>query len=308
MTELNVEKHNVEISHPGKIIFPELGLTKKDVANYYRKISEHIMPYLQDRPMVLHRYPEGVGQPDFYQKDVPGYFPSWINTIKVEVKEKGRQPEHLVNCDNTGTLLYIINQGCITPHVWLSKSGHLERPDRMIFDLDPPEGQFELVRMGARELKKIFDALGLPAFLMTTGSKGVHIVIPLDGRSSFAESRDFAFSVARFMSNKYSDRYTTETRKDKRAGRLFIDYLRNSYGQTGVAPYSLRARHGAPVATPLEWNEIGRSDLTAVNYHYGNIFRRMAAREDPWKNFKRHKTGLKRASKKLAVLMEEGER
>ena len=141
---------------------------------------------------------------------------------------------------DSDTLLYVVNQGSITPHVWLSKKDHLDKPDRMIFDLDPPEGNFDLVRKGARDLQDLFDELALTAFLMTTGSKGVHIVLPLDGKTSFDESREFASDVADYLAGKYPDRYTTETRKDKREGRLFIDYLRNSYGQTGVAPYSLR--------------------------------------------------------------------
>jgi len=302
MSDIKSGKHTIEITHADKVLFPGENLTKEDVANYYRKVSDYILPYLEDRPLVLHRYPQGIEGTDFYQKETPDYFPEWIKTIKVKVKEKGKDEEHLVNCDGLDTLLYIVNQGSITPHVWLSKKGHLDKPDRMIFDLDPPKGNFDMVRKGAQDLKALFDKLELTAFLMTTGSKGVHIVVPLDVKTPFDESRKFASDVAEYLAGKYPDRYTTETRKDKRKGRLFLDYLRNSYGQTGVAPYSLRARKGAPVATPLDWNEIGNSDVTATTYTYDNIFRRLGNKNDPWKDFHRHKTGLKNAREKMERL------
>lgn len=299
MTNIKTGRHTIEITHPDKVLFPDDGLTKQDVADYYRKISDYLMPFLEDRPLVLHRYPEGINGVDFYQKDTPEYFPAWIKTIKVDVKDKGKKTEHLVNCDSLDTLLYIVNQGSITPHVWLSKRKHLNNPDRMIFDLDPPEENFDLVRKGAQDLKLLFDELGMTAFLMTTGSKGVHIVIPLNGKATFDVSRDFASGIAHYIAGKHPERYTTEIRKDKRHGRLFIDYLRNSYGQTGAAPYSLRARKGAPVATPLDWEEIADGDVTAVSYTFANIFRRLGKKKDPWKDIYRHKTNLKDPGKKL---------
>ncbi len=305
MTEIKAARRNIEITHPDKILFPDEKLTKKDIAEYYRKISDYILPYLEDRPLVLHRYPSGIQKSGFFQKDEPDYFPGWIKTIKVKVKVKGKNEEHLVNCDNLDTLLYVVNQGVITPHVWLSKKDHLDNPDRMIFDLDPPEGNFDLVRKGARDIRELFDKLDLTSFMMTTGSKGVHIVIPLDGKTTFDESRDFASGIAHYLAGQYPDRYTAESRKDKRKDRLFIDYLRNSYGQTGVAPYSLRARKGAPVAVPIDWDEISDSNVTSVSYTYDNIFNRLSKKADPWKDFHKHKTGLKSAKEKFEKLASE---
>ena len=305
MSEVKAGRRNIEITHPGKVLFPDEGLTKKDVAEYYQKIAGHILPWLEGRPLVMHRYPEGINDKSFYQKDTPDYFPDWIKTIRVDVRGKGKSEESLVNCDKEETLVYIVNQGSITPHVWLSREKNLDRPDRMIFDLDPPEGNFDLVRKGAQDLKDLLDQLGMTAYLMTTGSKGVHVVIPLDEKNTFDDSREFASSIAHWMASEHPDRYTTETRKDKRKGRLFIDYLRNAYGQTGVAPYSLRARKGAPVATPLDWDEIGKSEITAVSYNYANIFRRLAGKDDPWKDFYRHKTGLKKARERFEKIQEK---
>jgi len=302
MSENRSEKHSIEITHADKVLFSGKKLTKKDVADYYRKISDYILPYLEGRPLVLHRYPEGIEGTDFYQKDTPDYFPSWIKTIKVKGKGKEQNEQFLVNCDGLDTLLYIVNQGSITPHVWLSRQGSLNKPDRMIFDLDPPGGDFHRVQRGARDLKELLDELGLTAFLMTTGSEGVHITVPLDEKTPFDETREFASAVVQYLASKFPDRYTTEIRKNKREGRLFLDYLRNSYGQTGVAPYSLRARKGAPVATPFDWNEIVKSDMTATTYTYANIFRRLGKKKDPWKDFYRHKTGIRNAQKKLKSL------
>lgn len=298
MTTIKANSHRIELSNPDKVIFPDAGITKKGLVEYYQKISSHILPFLEDRPMMLHRYPNGIGDKDFYQKETPDYFPGWIKTIGVRVKGEGDN-QHLVNCDSEATLVYLANQACITPHVWLSKKQDLDRPDRMIFDLDPPEGNFDLVRSGAKDMKRLFDDLGITAFAMTTGSKGIHVVVPLDGKARFGTVRDFAKKVATVLANDHPDKYTTETLKEKRKGRLFLDYLRNSYGQTAVAPYSLRARKNAPVATPLSWDEVGRSELTARSYHIGNIFRRLGAKQDPWADFYKHAISLKKVAKKL---------
>lgn len=209
-----------------------------------------------------------------------------------------------MNCSNEATLLYIANQGCITPHVWLSKKADLEHPDKLIFDLDPPKGEFDIVLKGARDLKELFDELNLGCFVMTTGSEGLHVIVPLDGKVDFDTSRKFAKQVASVIEKRSPGNYTTQTRKDKREGRLFIDYLRNAYGQTTVAPYSLRARENAPVATPLAWEELGKNDLGPRSYHYGNIFRRLAAKEDPWRNFFEAGSSLKTAAKKVSAMID----
>lgn len=283
MTTITTNNHEIEISKPDKIMFPGLHLSKEDLVQYYHKVADYIIPYLKDRPLVMHRYPNGIDNSEFYQKEEPDYFPGWIEVIEVNVKQKEKNIQKLVNCKDEATLLYLVNQGTITPHIWLSEKKNLNFPDKMIFDLDPPENNFDLVRQAALDLKKHFDERKMKSFAMTTGSKGMHVIIPLKGDMKYNESRKIAREVANELSSAFPDQYTTEQRKNKRQGRLFLDYLRNSYGQTAVAPYSLRARKGAPVATPLDWDEVKDKDLDSRTYHHGNIFRRLGNKKDPWK-------------------------
>jgi len=303
MSTIKADGQEIEISNPDKLMFADDGITKARLVEYYRKISEYILPHVENRPMMLHRYPDGIDGKDFYQKQVPDYFPDWIDTIKVRVKTEGKDEQELVNCNSQATLAYCANQASITPHVWLSTEKNLDRPDKMIYDLDPPEGDFEIVRKCARDLRELFDELELVAFLQTTGSAGVHVVLPLDGELDFNKVRKFAADVANLLAEREPDLYTVETLKAKRKKRLFLDYLRNAYGQTAVAPYSLRARKRAPVATPLDWDEIGSKDLTPQSYTLANIFRRLGNKEDPWKDFHKHANSLEKARDRLDNLM-----
>ena len=299
MSNLKVNGHKIELSNPDKVIFPDESITKKDLVEYYRKISKYMLPFISDRPMMLHRYPNGIEGKDFYQKEEPDYFPEWIKTINVDVKKEGQDTQKFVNCDSEAALAYIANQAVITPHIWLSRKQKLTKPDKMIYDLDPPKGEFEVVKQCTKDLKNLFDELELNAFLMTTGSKGMHVVLPLDEKSNFNDVRQFAKDTANLLAERNPEYYTTETRKKKRKGRLFLDYLRNSYGQTTVAPYALRARKGAPVATPVDWSETNKKDFTSQTFRYKNIFRRLGSKKDPWKNFEKKKNNLQKARKQL---------
>lgn len=305
MTTIKANGQEIELSNPDKEMFPGEKITKKDLVEYYRRISKYMLPLMKDRPVMLHRYPNGIGDKDFYQKEEPGYFPGWIDTITVKVKKEGQDTQEFVNCNSEATLVYIANQATITPHIWLSKKDKLGHPDKMIYDLDPPGGEFQVVRECAKDFKELFNELGLNAFLMTTGSKGLHVVLPLDGSADFEQVRQFAKDVAGLLSDRQPEKYTTETLKEKRKGRVFLDYLRNSYGQTTVAPYALRAREGAPVATPIGWDEIGSGDLDSQSYTHSNIFRRLANKKDPWKDFEKSKNNLKQARKELDRMIEK---
>jgi bifunctional non-homologous end joining protein LigD len=299
MKKVKAKGHTIEVSNPGKVIFPDSGITKWDIVRYYQRISSHILPHLKNRPLVMHRYPDGIEGVDFYQKEKPGFFPDWIEHFPVKLKTEERK-QNLVNCDNQASLLYLASQVCITPHVWLSKGTQPGYPDKLVFDLDPPKGDFNVVVSAAMDLREIFEELGLKVFAMTTGSEGMHLVLPLDAKTGFDESRDFAKQVAEILTGRRPEKYTTETLKKKRNGKLFIDYLRNSYGQTSVAPYAVRARKNAPIATPLRWDEIGKDDLSARSYHMGNIFKRLAQVDDPWEGYFKDKNNLKRAQEKLS--------
>jgi len=305
--KIHFDGKTVELSNLGKIFFPDALLTKGDMVEYYRKVADTMVRHTAGRPVAMNRFPDGIDGKHFFHKDVPDYFPDWIETKRIE-KESGIL--HQLVCNDAATLVYIANQGCITPHIWLSRVNKLHHPDKLVFDLDPPEnGDFTPVRKAASVLRDTLKGeLGLKSYVMTTGSKGIHVVVPLDASLEFDEVRKFARRVAKLISSRNPDEYTIETLRKKRKGRIFLDYLRNSYAQTSVAPYSVRARPGAPVATPLSWDEISRSSLTARTYTIENIFRRLGNKEDPWKDFFKNRQSIKSARNKLDDLIKKEDR
>lgn len=288
-----------EFSNPDKVLFSQDGLTKADIADYYRRIAPVMLPHLEDRPLTMHRFPDGIEGEGFYHKQVSDYFPEWIKRADVFVKER-RETQQQVLCNDAATLLYLVNLGMITPHIWLSRTPALNKPDKLIFDLDPPKGNFELVRYAAQQLKRRLDDLGLAAFVMTTGSKGLHVALPLQPDEDFDQVREFARHLAQSLADEHPGKLTTEVRKNKRKGRLFLDYLRNAYGQTGVAPYAVRALDGAPVATPLDWDEVSDKGLGSQTYTIRNIFKRTGQKEDPWKNFFKQRDSIKKVRERLS--------
>ena len=295
-------RHNIIISHAEKIMFPKSGITKGNLIDYYDGIADRMLPYLKDRPLTLHRFPEGLRVKGFFQKNASGYFPDWIRTARVKKKEGW--VDHVV-CDNKDTLVYLANQGTITFHVALSKLNKLDYPDRLIFDLDPPSADFRPVVEGAKILREFLEAdLGLRTYLMITGSKGLHITVPLVQTENFDIVHDFAKNVAEHMVKAHPDKFTTAMRKDQREGKLFLDYLRNSYGQTGVCPFSVRAIEGAPVATPLYWDELEDNALNARTYTIKNIFIRLKKKDDPWENMESHTISISRPKAQLMEMMQ----
>ncbi len=301
--ELKLGKHTVELSHSDKIFFPDEGYTKGDLVDYFRKISDTMVPYLKDRPLVMVRYPNGIKGKSFFNKNEPDYFPGWIKTKAIK-KQNGGTVNHVI-CNNAATLVYIANQGCITPHIWLSKTDRLDNPDTLIFDLDPPGDNFSEVIFAAKELRKLLtDELGITTFIKTTGSKGVHVEIPLKRKENFDEVRDFGQSVAKILAGRHPDRLTIEVRKIKRKGRVFLDVARNAYAQTAVAPFAVRAKPGAPVAAPIDWDELN-SSMSPQKYNIRNIFRRLSQRKDPWNDFRNNAVSISKASKKLTEILKE---
>lgn len=273
-------RHIVTITHPEKLLLGKY--TKLDLINYYEAISLSMVPYMKDHPLMMQRYPEGLSGESFYQKDAGSYFPEWIKKITVPKRDGSF---NAVVCQNPATLIYIANQGCITPHLWLSKTDKLSVPDRIIFDLDPSDEDFSKVRHLALALKKLLDSLKLESFVMTSGSKGLHIYVPLRRSVDFTFTKEFSYQCATILLNEHSDIATTELRKDKRGDKVFIDYLRNQEGATAVAPYSVRAKITAPIATPLFWDEVENKKLNPQQYTIANIFKRLSTTEDPWKSF-----------------------
>ncbi len=303
-TEKQFGDHSFEVSNLDKIFFPKEKYTKGDLIEYYEKIAGTMLPYMKDRPVTMIRFPNGIDDKRFYQKDAPDYFPAWIETKAIK-KEDGGTTDYVI-CNDKETLVYLANQACITPHVWLSRKDKIDHPDRMIFDLDPSKDNFYEVKSAAKKIREMLEGeLGLPVYIMTTGSRGLHLVVPLKRNHNFDEVRSFAQKAARYLENKYPEKLTTAVRKNKREEKLFLDVARNGKGQTAVTPYAVRPIAGAPVSTPLDWDELDRSSLSAQSYNIKNIFRRLGGKADPWKDIDSRATKLDTAIEKLDKLFKE---
>jgi bifunctional non-homologous end joining protein LigD len=292
-------RHRVETSNEDKVFFPDDAITKGDLMDYYEAVAEPMLPWLRERPLMLQRFPDGIGAQGFYQKQAAEHLPDWVSTVAV--RKAGDKRQELVVCDKKATLVYLANLGCVTFHPWLCRRDRLHHPDQLVVDLDPPAGgDFDAVRSAARACRALLDELGLPSFVKTTGSKGLHLVVPLDRRADFDSVRAFAREAMALLAARQPEVLTTEVRKDKRKGRVFLDVGRNAYAQTAVAPYSVRPLPGAPVATPIAWEELGR--VEARSFTLRNLQRRLSRSDDPWKDLRRHASGLARARRRLEEL------
>lgn len=281
-----------ELSNPTKQLFPSDGLSKAALADYYETVAARMLPHMRNRALVMQRFPEGIEAEGFYQKQVGGHFPPWIARVRVAVKGTGGHQD-LVVCNNTATLAYLVGQACITPHLWLSRCDRLEYPDRLVLDLDPPGDDFAPVRRAALRCRELLTDLGLRAYVKTTGSRGAHVVVPLDRSAAFPAVREFARDLAALLASRHPDELTVEVRKAKRRGRLYLDVGRNAYGQTAVAPYAVRARRGAPVAMPIAWSELQDGRLNARTFDTDAVVARVSRNEtDPWAGMGRHARAL----------------
>jgi bifunctional non-homologous end joining protein LigD len=286
---VRIEDHDIELTNLDKSMFPESGLTKGDLIDYYRRVAATAIPHYRDRPLSLQRFPDGIGRDGFFQKDRPDHYPEWIDSVSLE-KQGGHVDYVLAN--NAATLVYLANQACITLHLALARADKPHHPDRLVFDLDPSDDDFVKVQRTAKRLKRSLDDLELVSFVQTTGSRGLHVVVPLDRKAEFDRVRHFARVLADSLAARYPGEITTEQRRAKRGEAVFIDTLRNAYGQTAVAPYSVRALENAPVAMPLRWSEVGESGLHPRKYTMGNVFRRLGRLRDPWADIGRYRQSL----------------
>ena len=296
--KMEIGGRSFELSNPDKVLFPGSGTTKRDLVSYYAEVAKVALRHWKDRPVSMLRHPDGVDQEGFFQKNAPDYFPSWIK--RFELEKEGGTVHHVV-ADHPATMAYLAAQGCIEPHLGLSKIDQVDHPDRMIFDLDPSDDDFGKVRSAAEKVKALLDRIEAPAFVQTTGSKGFHVIVPLDRSTSFDPARDLAHAIARRLAEDSPRLMTVEQRKDKRGDRVFVDYLRNAYGQTSVAPYGVRARPEAPIATPLEWDE-ALGDTGPRDYTLDNLFRRLGQKDDPWADIDRHAVGVGKLAERFGKL------
>jgi bifunctional non-homologous end joining protein LigD len=290
---------SVEVSHPERVMFPGEGITKGDLVAYYERVAEWMVPHMKGRPVSMQRFPDGIDGEGFFHKDAPHYYPDWIT--RAEVAKRGGKVTHVV-VDDARTLAYLANQNCVTPHVWLSRKDRIRQPDRLVFDLDPSVDDFPSVRRAARQLGELLRELGLEPHAMTTGSRGLHVWVPLRRGPDFKDVRDFAVAVGEALAERHPDELTMEFRKAKRGDRLLIDVNRNAYAQTAVPPYAVRPRPGAPVATPLEWDELSDSRLKPDRWNLRNVFRRLAAKGDPWAEIADGAKGLGEPRRRLERL------
>jgi bifunctional non-homologous end joining protein LigD len=300
MTTRRYGRRSVDTSNEDKVLFPEAGLTKGQLIDYYERIADEILPHLRERPLVLQRFPDGIGEEGFYQKQVGDYFPDWITTVRVDVsRSDGRQ--ELVVCDAKATLGYLANQACIALHAWLSRTDRIDHPDMLVVDLDPPgEKDFEAARTAALRVRALLeDELDVACFAKLTGSKGVHVVAPLDRSADFDTVRGFASDAMALLAARHPDALTTEQRKNKRRGRVYLDVGRNAYGQTAVAPWSVRPLPEAPVAATVQWSDLERSGIGPRDFTVQNVFRRIASREDPWSGWRRRARSIAPARERL---------
>ncbi len=244
----------VTLTHGDKVLFPEAGITKGDVFEYYHRVSGRLLPFLKDRPVTLERLPDGLDGPHFWQKNTPASYPDWIPRVELET-ERGK-PVHYVLVNDGATLLYLVNQGTITFHPWLSRLGDLDRPDFVLFDLDLGESSFADLVAVARQLHSVLDAEGVESFVKTSGKTGLHVLVPWQAKGGFDEARAWAGEIAGRVAEALPERATVEIRKNKRAGRVYIDVLQNARGHHAVPPYVVRAVPAATVSTPLRWQDV----------------------------------------------------
>lgn len=287
----------VTVSRPDKVFYPADGITKREVFDYYGRVADAMVPHLAGRPLTLRRYPDGIEGETFFQKAAPDYFPDWIDRVTIPHRRRSGSTEYVV-CSDRDTLLYLVNQACLEFHIWTSTTDALEKSDRLVIDIDPP-GRInpKPLREVARRIADRLAEVGLTGFVQTTGGKGFHVVAPLDRTAGDDTVRSLARAIADRMVADDPDRLTTELYKDKRRDRIFLDTNRNGFHQTWICPYSLRARPGAGVATPVSWRELARAE--PAGYGIATVPRRLAQKRDPWHDIDRYAGSATAAAEKL---------
>ena len=290
------------ITHPEKVLFPDDGITKGELAAYYETIAPLMIPHIRNRPVTMERFPAGIGRKGFIQKDVSKGFPDWLE--RVEVPKKDGTVHHPIVTD-TRSLMWIVNQNTITPHVWISRVPKLNYPDICVFDLDPTEKEDpRVLRAAALALRDLLDELGLPCWVKTTGSKGFHIAVPLDGKSPIGDVAGFANAVGTLLVIRDPKHLTQEFHKADRGGRILVDTGRNGYSATHAAAYAVRPRKGAPVSAPCTWEEIESGTVSPQSFTLRNMSARVDRVGDLWADMRKRGRSLTRPIAQLRRLAE----
>lgn len=296
----------VEVTHADRVVFPDDGITKGQLVEHYQRVAPFMLPHVKDRPLNLQRYPRGVKGDGFIQQDIAGSSPpDWVDTVQVSKVTDGTVRHAVAN--RVDALVWLANQNCVTLHAWLSRTGRLDSPDRIVIDLDPSTRGFAPVRDTAYAVRDLLTDLGLVPYALLTGSRGVHVVVPIRPGPGFDTARDFARDVADLVVADDPTHRTLAARKKDRGHRVYLDIMRNAYGQTAVAPYAVRARPGAPVAVPLEWDELAARGMRSDRYRLTTVSRRLARIDDPWADLQRHARSLDAARRRLDRIRTSGD-
>lgn len=294
--EIIINKNKVKLTNLDKLYWPDEGFTKGDLIEYYQKIAKYMIPYLKGRPESLNRHPNGIKEEGFFQKDVDNT-PDWIQTKKIYSESNDKEINYLI-CNDEATLIYMANLGCIEINPWFSKVNSLENPDYLVIDLDPEEISFDKVVETALAVKEVLDNAGADSYCKTSGATGLHIYVPLNAKYDYDIAREFAHLVGKFVNNKIPKITSLERNPSKRKKKVYLDYLQNRTGQTLAAPYSVRPRPGATVATPLKWDEVN-SSLNPKDYTIESIPRRVGQMGDIFKNVLGKGINIEKCIKKL---------
>ena len=297
-TLVNVEEREIPLSNLDKVLWPQEGYTKGDLIDYYVRVAPYMLGHLHNRPLVFTRYPDGIGGKHFYQKNAPDYLPEWINTF-TWVSDDGSANHHIL-AEDRATLAWLGNQACLEIHTWLSNSHSILNPDYVVFDLDPSEGStWQNVVDIALTLKNILDQLGLKGYLKTSGAEGLHIYLPIVAKYSYEEARSFAGKIAELVCAVLPDIATIERTVSKRGSKVYVDYMQNVVGKTLCAPYSVRPRAGAPVSTPLHWEEI--EHISPGQFSIKTVFDRLQPQGDLFRPVLQDKQNLDEVMKGLGL-------
>jgi len=296
------------ITHPEKVLFPDSGITKGELCAYYEAIAPLMVPHISGRPVTMERYPSGIGKKGFIQKDVSKGFPAWLERVGVEkrsAKEAGTVHYPLVN--DARSLLWLANQNSITPHVWTARVPKLHRPDICVFDLDPPADESDVLLGAALSVRDLLQELGLPSFVKTSGSKGFHIVVALDGEADFDVVWRFAHGAGAVLVKRHADMFTQEFIKADRGGRIFVDTGRNGPGATFAAAYAVRPKPGAPVSAPCTWQEVERAAVAPRTFTLRTMADRVRDVGDLWQDIGRDPRSLQGPVSALEGMLTEAD-
>jgi bifunctional non-homologous end joining protein LigD len=293
----NIGGHDIKFTNLSKVFWPKEKVTKRDMLNYYYQIAPFMLPYMKDRPQTLYRHPHGIEGEAFYQKDVTGKVPSWIDTFPYLSQTDHRQ-RHFLVCNNEASLLYIASLGCIEMNPWSSRKQSPDNPDWCIIDLDPDRNTFEQVITAAQVTKQILDAIDVPCYCKTSGSTGIHIYIPFGVKYTYHDSKEFGRVIARLVHEELPSFTSIERKTSDRKGKMYIDFLQNRPQATVSGPYSLRPKPSATVSMPLHWEEV-KKGMKMTDFNIFNAVDRVKEQGDLFKGVLGKGINLQKVLKKI---------